>query len=109
MRWLLALVVLTYPALAHDHNRPDLDDWYMNLRSGKGPCCGGPQVDATTLDGEDWETKAGHYRVRIDGEWIDVPDDAVLNEPNKDGRALVWPSWADGKRTIRCFMPGPLI
>ena len=23
----------------------------------------------------------GHYRVRIDGEWLDVPDDAVITEP----------------------------
>lgn len=106
----IALVTfLTVYAFAHDHDRPGLDDWYMNLRSGKGPCCGGPSVDATTLAEPDWEAKDGHYRARIEGDWIDVPDDAVMTEPNRDGRTLVWPMWSDGIRTVRCFMPGAMI
>src|SRR5262245_45052488 len=28
----------------------------------------------------------GHYRVFIDGQWIDVPDEAVVKEPNRAGR-----------------------
>jgi hypothetical protein len=104
-----ALLGYTVFARAHDHNKPGLDSWYSGLRSGKGPCCGGPSVDATTLDGPDWETKDGHYRVRIEGEWIDVPDDAVLNEPNRDGRTLVWPLRGYLGITIRCFMPGAQI
>lgn len=99
---------LDRPAFGHDHNRPGLDSWYSGLKSGKGPCCGGPTVDAKTLDGPEWEAKNGRYRVFIDGAWMDVPDDAVLTDPNKDGRALVWPTWSDGKRTIRCFMPGSM-
>jgi hypothetical protein len=105
--WLLLAWI--NPALAHDHDRPGLDGWYQSLRSGKGPCCGGPSIDATTLDGPDWETKDGRYRVRLEGEWYDVPPEAVLTEPNKDGRTLVWPMHNDGKVIIRCFMPGALI
>ena len=33
----------------------------------------------------------GHYRVRLNGEWIVVPDNAVVTEPNKFGPAVVWP------------------
>ena len=33
----------------------------------------------------------GHYRVRLEGEWYDVPDDAVITEPNRVGRTMVWP------------------
>jgi hypothetical protein len=35
-----------------------------------------------------WETHDGHYRVRLDNQWIDVPDDAVITEPQggKDNR-----------------------
>lgn len=107
----LALMLLTTSAFAHDHNRPDLDGWYGSLRSGRGPCCGGPTVDAVTLDGPDWDTKDGHFRVRLEGEWRDVPEEAVVNEPNKDGRALVWPIYyrsfgAPVRIDIRCFMPG---
>ncbi len=105
---LLVMVLTIHFAVAHDHNRPGLDKWYGTLASGKGPCCGGPSVDAKTLDGADWETKDGHYRVKIDGVWWDVPDDAVLTQPNLDGRALVWPIGGWGGLTIRCFMPGSM-
>lgn len=103
------LAVVVTRALAHDHARPGLDGWYQSLRSGKGPCCDGPGVDATHLSDADWESRDGHYRVRIEGEWIDVPDEAVLDVPNRDGRTLVWPMWNDGKRTVRCFLPGAMI
>lgn len=104
-----ALLVLAAPALAHDHGRPNLDGWYQSLRSPAGSsCCDGPEVDAVHLADADWESNAGRYRVRIDGQWVDVPPDAVLTVPNRDGRTLVWPTWDNGKRTVRCFMPGSM-
>jgi hypothetical protein len=36
--------------------------------------------------------------VRLDGEWIVVPDNAVVIEPNKFGPAVVWPYMGTGKR-----------
>ena len=54
-------------------------------------------------------SKDGHYRVRLEGEWLDVPDEAVITEPNRVGRTMVWPItrlWRD--RRIRCFMPGSM-
>jgi hypothetical protein len=49
----------------------------------------------------------GKYRVRLYGEWILVPDDAVVTEPNKFGPAVVWPYMdAKGVTQIRCFLPG---
>lgn len=54
---ILVMALSIHPIRAHDHNRPGLDDWYSELKSGKGPCCGGPSVDATTLDGPDWKQK----------------------------------------------------
>jgi hypothetical protein len=102
----ILLVLLVAPARAHDHARPGLDGWYSGLKSGKGPCCDGPGVDALHLAEVDWESKDGRYRVRIEGEWVDVPDEAVLKEANRDGRTLVWPTWRDGKRAVRCFIPG---
>jgi hypothetical protein len=35
--------------------------------------------------------KDGHYRVFLEGRWIEVPDDAIVVAPNKYGRAIVWP------------------
>ena len=55
----------------------------------------------------DWDTQDGRYRVRIYGQWIVVPDAAVVTEPNRFGPAVVWP-YNDryGNTQIRCFMPG---
>jgi len=93
-------------ARAHDHERPELNSWYESLHSGKGPCCDG--TDAKHVDDVDWESKDGHYRVRIDGEWVDVPKEAVVEGPNRAGRTMVWPYYLDGHPKARCFMPGSM-
>lgn len=66
-----------------------LKGWFDSLHSGKGPCCS--DADGTALSDIDWEARDGHYRVRIEGQWWDVPDDAVIREPNRAGRTMVWP------------------
>lgn len=105
---LLLFALWVHPIRAHHPDRPDLDPWFSGLASGRGACCGSPRVDATVLVDADWESKGGQYRVRIDGEWVDVPADAVVNKPNLYGRALVWPNRGWGGLSIRCFMPGPM-
>ena len=100
------IVGLFYPAFAHDHNRPELDSWFNSLKSGYGPCCS--NSDGQVVDDPDWETKDGHYRVRLDGLWIDVDDSAVITQPNRAGRTMVWPFSYNGETTIRCFMPGSM-
>jgi hypothetical protein len=79
--------------------------WLDQLASGRGLCCsfaGGFKVENV-----DWDTQDGHYRVRLHGQWIVVPKDAVVTEPNKFGPAVVWPyTNASGNTQIRCFMPG---
>ncbi len=102
------VLIMVSSAFAHDHNRPGLDGWYQGLKTKLGPCCDGPGKDATYLADKDWETKDGHYRVYIEGEWIDVPDNAVLNEPNLDGRTLVWTYRMNGRPAVRCFIPGSM-
>src|SRR6516164_3388680 len=73
--------------------------------SGNGLCCS--FADGFKVDGVDWDTQDGHYRVRLNGEWIVVPDNAVVTEPNKFGPAVVWPYMGtDGQTQIRCFLPG---
>ena len=89
-----------------------LKQWFDRLSSGRGRCCS--DADGTALSDVDWETKDGHYRVRIEGQWWDVPDDAVIKEPNRAGRTMVWPiiyySVANLplRVEIRCFMPGSM-
>ena len=102
------IVIFTSSVFAHSPDRPGLSDWYSGLRTRMGPCCDGPGKDAVHLESDDWDSKDGHYRVRLGGKWIDVPDDAVLKEPNKDGRTLVWPWRLNGEIAIRCFIPGSM-
>ena len=81
-------------------------DWFNSLSSGKGPCC--DLSDGYRVDDADWETHDGKYRVRIDGEWVDVEDDALLKQPNLAGKTMVWPMFKDGHPRVRCFIPGPM-
>lgn len=100
--------LLLRSAAAHDIERPDLDDWYHGLHSDAGNwCCEGKE--AIHLADIDWESKDGHYRVRVDGQWWDVPEGAVISKPNRDGRPLVWMNGGYGGFTgPRCFMPGSM-
>jgi hypothetical protein len=85
---------------------PELHQWFESLRSAKGPCCS--DADGSAVSDVDWDTAGGHYRVRLDGTWIDVPDEAVITEPNRIGRTMVWPIKGYLGITIRCFMPGSM-
>jgi len=88
------------------NSTPEMRAWFEGLRSGKGPCCS--DADGSAVSDVDWETHDGHYRVRIDDQWIDVPDEAVITEPNRIGRTMVWPIRGYLGLTVRCFMPGSM-
>src|SRR5215470_2360747 len=107
---LLALAVSSTQARDLDGRyaaqNPELHQWFEGLKSGKGPCCS--DADGSAVSDVDWETAGGHYRVRIDGQWLDVPDEAVITEPNRIGRTMVWPIRGYIGVSIRCFMPGSM-
>jgi hypothetical protein len=103
---LVFMLLLCTPALSHDPGRPELNEWFNRLASGRGLCCS--FADGFAVSDVDWESKDGHYRVRLENIWIDVPDDALITEPNRVGRTMVWPLLFDGQILIRCFMPGSM-
>jgi hypothetical protein len=79
--------------------------WFDSLASRRGPCCS--VADGQGVEDVDWDTKNGQYRVRLDGQWIEVPADALVTVPNKFGPAVVWPyKDYEGRTQIRCFIPG---
>jgi hypothetical protein len=85
---------------------PETRAWFNRLASGKGLCCS--IADGVEIDNPDVDMHGAHYFVRVDGEWIEVPDAALILEPSKVKRAVVWPyKDSDGKTQIRCFIPGP--
>jgi hypothetical protein len=90
-----------------------LQPWFESLRNKLGLyCCA--EADGHPLDDGEWDMKDNNYRVFIQGEWIVVPDDAVLSGPNKFGKAMVWlrndARVASGEihniTRIQCFIPG---
>ena len=83
-----------------------LKSWFDHLKSQRGLCCS--NADGVAVSDPDWESKDGHFRVKLGGEWIDVPDDAVITEPNLAGRTMVWPNISPVGTSIRCFLPGTM-
>jgi hypothetical protein len=112
LRRIIALSILLGAGLAQAHDdgryaKSPLKPWFESLQSkGGGKCCA--NADGIALPDVDWDTKNGHYRVRLKGQWIDVPDDAVIKQPNLAGRTMVWPHYIDGHPVVRCFMPGTM-
>ena len=101
--------LFTGNAVARDDGRfadSPLKPWFDSLRSAKGLCCS--DADGSVVSDVDWESKDGHYRVRLEGLWIDVPDDAVIKVPNLAGRTMVWPLKGASGISIRCFLPGSM-
>ena len=114
---MIAMVILRASARDLDGRYKDsaLHEWFEHLASGKGLCCS--YADGHAVADVDWDTKDGHYRVRLPENadskvmiWVDVPDDAVITGPNKVGRTMVWPIYNDfyPDISIRCFMPGSM-
>jgi len=108
----IAVGCITVLVPNHSHARDDgrfanspLKEWFDRLASKNGLCCA--FADGVSVQDVDWDTQDGHYRVRIQGEWVVVPDAAVVTEPNRFGPAVVSP-YNDryGNAQIRCFLPG---
>ena len=105
---LCSIVFVPQSLSARDDGRfanSPLKPWFDKLASGKGLCCS--FADGQRVDDVDWDTQGDSYRVRLNGEWVVVPDAAVVTEPNKFGPAVVWPYQDyNGVTQIRCFIPG---
>ena len=124
----LLMLAMAHLTPVHDQQmRQSLaSDWMANLSSKKGLCCS--FADGSTVKDVDWQVsegmacevfpsdaqnhQSGKYCVRLNGKWWLVPDNALIEEPNRYGPAVVWPIYvAPGGEAlkligIRCFMPG---
>jgi hypothetical protein len=92
----------------------DIRTWVESLADGKGiPCCA--TADGTVPDEFAWDIGANHYRVKVYGQWVIVPDAAVIKGSNRLGHAVVWVEADEADFTgtleptvsVRCFLPGP--
>jgi hypothetical protein len=90
----------------------DIRNWVESLADGKGiPCCA--TADGAVPEEFTWDIGANHYRVKVYGQWVTVPDAAVIKGSNWLGHAVVWIAYddpvfeAEPILSVRCFLPGP--
>lgn len=103
------MTLLATAALGRDDGRyasSPLKPWFESLHSEYGQCCS--DTDGYVVADVDWESSQGRYSVHLDDEWVVVPDGAVITEPNRIGRTMVWKHYIDGHPRVRCFMPGSM-
>jgi len=82
---------------------PEIRAWFKSVIAPNGvPCC-----DITDGHRTDYDMREGAYWVPIEGEWMQVPDRAVIKDAgNPVGDAVVWYVRHRGAIIISCFVPG---
>lgn len=108
-----ALLVMATESAARDFGQyqnvdPATRQWFRSQRNPTtgGLCCS--EADGTYAE-ED--IRDGHYWARFEfrgmaTDWMPVPDDAVIRDPNKNGAPVVWWFVEGGQLKIRCYSPG---
>ena len=97
---LACLSTLGSTALAIDrgqfgHVPPDIRAWFKRVSDGH----------RTSYD-----VRAGAYWVPIEGEWMQVPERAVIRDQgNPIGEAVVWYVHHRGSIIISCFVPADAV
>ena len=104
---LASLSVLASTALAFDNGQydnvaPDIRAWFKSVMAPNGvPCCDISDGHRTSYD-----VREGAYWVPIEGQWMVVPDRAVIRDRgNPVGEAVVWYVHHRGSIIISCFVP----
>jgi len=116
----LVAIAVAFSAPAHlaaaaDHGQfgptpPEIKAWANSLENKlKESCCS--TADGWKPEAVEYDMKGNKYRVKVEGQWYDVPPDAVISLPNKFGFPVVWyyKTWDNGIRpsiSIRCFIAG---
>jgi hypothetical protein len=84
-----------------------LKAWFDSLTNKRGgSCCS--LADGIAIADVDGRSKDGHYEVFVDSGWQEVPDYAVITEPNRAGKTMLWRIPSITGPQIQCFMPGPM-
>ena len=120
-----SVMLLSAVAQARDNGQwaqsdPATREWFRSQRNPttKVPCCS--EADGTYAEedirGDDYWARFTYQRWDMSGkkyasevsEWMRVPPETVIHDPNRHGSPVVWWYFVDGKPGIRCFAPGGL-
>jgi hypothetical protein len=107
----VSLAMLTSSAFAfdngqYDHVPPDIRAWFKSVIAPNGvPCC-----DVSDGHHTDYDVRSGAYWVPIEGEWMEVPERAIIRDRgNPVGQAVVWYVRHRGAIIISCFVPADAV
>lgn len=112
---LIALLAVTSAiagaALAFDNGQyenvtPDIRSWFKSVMAPNGvPCC-----DISDGHRTDYDVRKGTYWVPIEGQWMAVPERAIIRDRgNPVGQAVVWYVHHQGRIIISCFVPADAV
>ena len=103
---MLASAALAVDRGQYDHVPSDIRAWFKSVIAPNGvPCCDISDGHRTTYD-----VRAGAYWVPIEGQWMAVPDRAVIRDQgNPIGEAVVWYVHHRGSIIISCFVPADAV
>ena len=108
LAWLsvLAGAALAFDNGQYDHVPPDIRAWFKSVIAPNGvPCCDESDGHRTTYD-----VRGGAYWVPIEGQWMQVPERAVIRDQgNPIGEAVVWYVHHRGSIIISCFVPADAV
>ena len=100
------IMALLFPAPSYTHQTgsdPDAD-WFRTLHAKSGVSCCHMQ-DCYRVQ-RDLEIKQNHYWLKYKGEWLEVPDEAILkDEPNPTGYPVACVHETYKAKSILCFIP----
>jgi hypothetical protein len=127
MRTLFALLLMSSSVRAEwraemaQEFTPQEQMWFKEQITPGGPQKGGRCCDTSDGTYAQEDIRDGHYWTRYhwrrypgngvfiegDTDWVEVPDRAVIHEPNRHGAPAVWYYFTDGPTPqIRCYAPG---
>ena len=105
---LAAMPALASAALAFDNGQydnvaPDIRAWFKSVMAPNGvPCC-----DISDGHRTEYDVRNGAYWVPIEGQWMAVPDRAVIRDRgNPVGEAVVWYVHHRGRYHHQLFCAG---
>ena len=108
---LAGMIALTGAALAFDNGQydnvpPDIRAWFKGVMAPNGvPCC-----DISDGHRTEYDVRNGAYWVPIEGEWMAVPERAIIRDRgNPVGQAVVWYVRHGGIIIISCFVPADAV
>ena len=106
-----ALSSVAFGAAAFDNGQyndvpANIRSWFKGVRSPHGiPCC-----DISDGHRTEYDVRGGSYWVPIEGQWMLVPERAVIRDRgNPVGQAVVWYVHHRGEIIISCFVPADAV